>query len=67
MVKDTINLFYKKKINDRIINEFIEQNNGMLRLHGTDEEILFRLISLYNNDYEIPEIDEKTIMNKKQC
>ncbi len=55
IIKDTINLFYKKKINDRIITKFIEQNNGMFRLHGTDEEYLFNLISLHNNDYEIQE------------
>lgn len=60
LLKDTINLFYKKKINDRIVSEFIEQNNGMFRLHGTDDETLFRLISWHNNDYEILETDEET-------
>jgi hypothetical protein len=55
IIKDTINLFYKKKINDRIITDFIEQNNGMFRLHGTDEENLFNLISSHNNDYETQE------------
>ncbi|UAB82326.1 hypothetical protein INR76_06080 [Marixanthomonas sp. SCSIO 43207] len=58
LIKDTINLFFKKKINDRIIAEFIEQNNGMFRLHGTDDETLFGLISWHNNDYEIPETEE---------
>lgn len=57
LIKDTINLFYKKKINDRIIAEFIEQNNGMFRLHGTDDQTLFGLISWYNNNYEIPATD----------
>jgi 5-methylcytosine-specific restriction endonuclease McrA len=57
LIKDTINLFFKKKINDRIIAEFIEQNNGMFRLHGTDDETLFGLISWHNNNYEIPEED----------
>jgi hypothetical protein len=55
LIKDTINLFFRKKINDRIIAEFIEQNNGMFRLHGTDDENLFNLISWHNNDYVIPE------------
>lgn len=59
LIKDTINLFFKKKINDRIIAEFIELNNGMLRLHGTDDETLFGLISWHNNDYEIPETEEE--------
>lgn len=60
LIKDTINLFFKKKINDRIIAEFIEQNNGMFRLHGMDEETLFGLIAWHNNDYVIPETDEQT-------
>lgn len=60
LIKDTINLFFKKKINDRIIAKFIEQNNGMFRLHGTDDETLFGLISWHNNDYEILETDNKT-------
>jgi len=59
LIKDTINLFFKKKISDRIINEFIEHYNGMFRLHGTDDETLFNLISLYNNDNEIEETDEE--------
>jgi len=59
LIKDIINIFYKKKINDRIIKEFIEQNNGMFRLHGTDNENLFNLISWHNNDYEIPETEEE--------
>ncbi|MDY0779171.1 hypothetical protein [Tenacibaculum sp. IB213877] len=59
LIKDTINLFYKKKINNRIIAEFIEQNNGMFRLHGTDDETLFGLISWHNNDYEILETEEE--------
>lgn len=59
LIKDTINLFFKKKINDRIIEEFIEQNNGMFRLHGIDDETLFGLILWHNSDYEIPETDEE--------
>ncbi len=60
IIKDTINLlFYRKKINDRIITDFIEQNNGMFRLHGTDDENLFNLISWHNNDYEIQETEEE--------
>ena len=55
LIKDTINLFFKKKINDRIIAEFIDQNNGMFRLHGTDEENLFNLILWHNDDYEVME------------
>ena len=52
LIKDTINVFFQKKINDRIITEFIEQNNGLFRLHGTDDDNLFNLISLYNNEYK---------------
>ena len=58
LIKDTFNIFFQKKINDRIIAEFIERNNGMFRLHGTDEENLFNLVLWHNNDYEIPETDE---------
>ncbi|MGB3606594.1 MAG: hypothetical protein WA775_08770 [Psychroserpens sp.] len=64
LIKDTINIFYKKKINDRIIAEFIEQNNGMCRLHGTDDENLYNLISWHNNDYEIQETDEESETEK---
>lgn len=53
LLKDIINIFFQKKINDRIIAEFIEQNNGMFRLKGTDDENLFDMISWYNNDYKI--------------
>ena len=59
LIKDTINIFFQKKINDRIIAEFIEQNNAMFRLHGTDDENLSSMISLYNNDYEIQKIKEE--------
>jgi hypothetical protein len=57
LIKDTINLFYKKKINDRIIAAFLEQNNGLFRLHGTEDENLFNLISWHNTDYEIKETE----------
>lgn len=60
LIKDTINIFFKKKIDDRIIVEFIEQNNGMFRLHGTDDESLFNLISWHNNDYKIQETEEES-------
>lgn len=38
LAKDIINLFYQRKINNRIISEFIEYNNGIFRLYGTDDE-----------------------------
>jgi hypothetical protein len=60
LLKDTNNIFSKKKIHDRIIAEFIERNNGMFRIHGMDDETLFGLILWHNKDYEIPEIDEET-------
>lgn len=53
LAKNIINLFYQRKINNRIISEFIEYNNGIFRLYGTDDETVFNLISRYNdNDLE---------------
>ena len=50
LIKGLINmLFYQRKIHDRIITDFIEQNNGNIRLYGTNDENLFQLISKYNN------------------
>jgi len=66
LIKDTINIFFQKKINDRIIAEFIEQNNGMFRLHGTDNENLSNLIAWHNNDYEIPETEEESEKENKK-
>jgi len=60
LIKDTINIFFQKKINDRIIEEFIEQNNGLFRLHGAENESLSNLISWHNNDYEIQETEEES-------
>lgn len=66
LIKDTINLFYKKKINNRIIAEFIERNNGMFRLQGTDDETLFGLISWHNNDYKISETENGNLKGIKK-
>lgn len=58
LIKDLINIFYQKKISDRIIDDFIEQNNGPFRIHGTDEKVLFNFILNHNNNYEIPETNK---------
>ena len=48
LIKDFINLFYKQKINDKIIADFIERNTGTLRLNGMDEESLYCYIENHN-------------------
>ncbi|WP_040252177.1 hypothetical protein [Psychroserpens mesophilus] len=61
IINEIINIsFHKEKISDGIINEFLEQNNGMIRLHGMDNKNLSDLILWHNNDYEIIEMDEQS-------
>ncbi|MDO3695917.1 hypothetical protein QVZ41_13785 [Wenyingzhuangia sp. chi5] len=59
LFKNIINSFSNEKISNNVINEFIKQNNGMFRLHGINEENISNLISLHNNNYEIPETEEE--------
>ena len=49
LIKDSINLFFQKKISNRILNNFLEANNGLIRLRGTGEKALADLIFLHNN------------------
>ncbi len=58
LINEAINIFFRKKTSDRIIAEFIVENNGVFRLLGTENEFLLNLITYYNNDYEIVETTE---------
>ena len=48
LTKDIINLFYLKRISDRIFDEFIETNIGRIRLRGETENALTSLVKNYN-------------------
>ena len=48
LIKEIINSFYTKKIHERVLNDFLHENNGMLRLHGKDEKSLHAIVKKYN-------------------
>lgn len=52
LIKDLFNLFFAKKISNRIFDEFIETNIGLIRLRGKTKEVLNNLIINHNNKTE---------------
>ncbi len=48
LTKDIINVFYLKRISDRIFDEFIETNIGHIRLRGETANTLISLVENYN-------------------
>jgi hypothetical protein len=53
LIKELINfLFYKEKISTRIIDSFIDKNNGIFRLEGMENDTLISLIKFVNRDSE---------------
>jgi hypothetical protein len=53
LIKELINfLFYKEKISNRIIDTFIDKNNGIFRLEGMENDTLIPLIKFVNKEVE---------------
>ncbi len=49
LIKEIINLFfYKEKISNRVLDTFIDKNNGIFRLEGTENDTLTTLIKYVN-------------------
>ena len=66
LFKDIVNLFYQRKISDKIIDELINVNNGMLKLGGTDSEQLVELVQWHNLDYLTLEIEDNEKPDNKR-
>ncbi len=48
IIKDLINLFYFKKISNRIYENLIRENTGYFRLNGTEDKSLVKFLSEFN-------------------
>ncbi len=58
LIKDVINLMlYKEKISNKILNDIVEDNVGVLRIEGCGLEELNNLVLLHNTQY----LEEKII------
>tara|TARA_R110000787_G_scaffold243400_3_gene349324 strand:+ start:922 stop:1560 length:639 start_codon:yes stop_codon:yes gene_type:complete len=66
LLKEMVNVFYQKKISDRILDSFIERHNGILRLKGTEKDELMNLVMWHNNDYYVSEEEEKEENQKEK-
>lgn len=53
LIKEIINLFFAERISNRIFDEFIEKNNGRIRLRGITEKALSSLIDNYNKKSDL--------------
>ena len=53
LINELINfLFYKEKISNRIMDTFIDKNNGIFKLEGMENDTLIRLIKFVNKGDE---------------
>lgn len=52
LIKELVNIFFLDKIHIRILNEFLDAHTAIIRLEGSDEKTLRRLVDLHNKDYK---------------
>ncbi|MCB9426073.1 MAG: hypothetical protein H6584_03470 [Flavobacteriales bacterium] len=53
LIKELVNAFFLDKIHNRVLNEFLEAHTAIIRLEGSDEKTLRRLVEMHNKDYKL--------------
>ncbi len=55
VIDELTKLFSLENKSSEVLNQFLDTNTGLIRLHGDKEEDLIKLIDFHNNDYIILE------------